>query len=69
MPEVHTVNHATRCTRGRASTSSTAPGAKRPSTTKPSATMPLTGRTKSTPSTSTGPAASASSPAILLIER
>ena len=30
-PDDHTVNHATRCTRGRASTSSTAPGAKRPS--------------------------------------
>ena len=69
VPEVHTVNQATRWTRGRASTSSTAPGASRPSTTKPSASMPLTGRTKSTPSTSTGPAASASSPAILLIGR
>ena len=62
-PEVHTVNQATRCTRGRARTSSTAPGAKRPSTTNPSATMPATGRTKRTPSTRTGPAARASRPA------
>ena len=61
-PEVHTVNQATRCTRGRASTSSTAPGAKRPSSQNPSATMPVTGSTKSRPSTSTGPAASSRSP-------
>ncbi len=68
-PEVHTVNQATRCTRGRARTSSTAPGAKRPSTTNPSATMPATGRTKSTPSTRTGAAARASRPAMRLTAR
>ena len=68
-PEVQTVNHATRCTRGRARTSRTAPGANRPSTTNPSATMPVTGRTKSTPSTSTGPAASRSRAAMRLIGR
>ena len=37
------VNHSTRCTRGRVSTSSTAPGSNRPSGAKPRATMPATG--------------------------
>ena len=38
-----TVNQTTRCTRGRPSTSSTAPGSKLPSGQKPSAIIPLTG--------------------------
>ena len=50
----HSVNHTTRCTRGRASTSSTPPGSKVPSTKNPRATIALTGSTKKTTSTASG---------------
>ncbi len=55
----HSVNHSTRCTRGRPSTSATPAGSKVPSGQNPCDTMPTTGSTKNTPSTATGTSASA----------
>ena len=59
--EVHSVNHTTRPTRGRPSTSTTAPGSKTPSGQKPRPSIPATGSTKKTPRTSSGSAARPSS--------
>ena len=54
-PADQTVNHSTRWVRDRPRTSRTAPASKWPSTTKPRPIIPLTGSTKKTASTSTGP--------------
>ncbi len=46
---LQSVNHSTRCTRGRPSTSRTPTGSKVPSVQKPVEIMPATGSTKKTP--------------------
>ncbi len=55
----HTVNQTTRCTRGRASTSTSPAGSNPPAPHSPRASIPPTGRRKNTPRTSSGTAASA----------
>ena len=63
---LQSVNHSTRCTRGRPSTSRTPAGSKVPSVQKPVEIMPATGSTKKTPRIASGTAATRSSRASLM---